>query len=409
MTVGLLRSRASHALRALSLVAALAVAAIAAGVMITPALIAALPLAIIIGVFLAITRIFSAKPVIERGALAVRDGAVMVGNHAIAARDAITSGTVIPGAAEGVVVRLDRGHGAATELQVESVEAGRALLEKLGLDPAHAVARFPLLASDPRTWRRRMFFTLGTIFSLVALNFAVALAGLPFLIPLFIPFVILGALLMVFPSRAAVGTDGISVRRFGREEFISLDGIADAVVAEGDRVFGAELAVVRLLDRDGAIVRELVVDQKKMGPFSEGIHAAIDARARALAQRINEVIALRHARDAAFDPATLARGDRPLDAWIRELRTYLTRATGFRDAQAPSHDALLAIVEDASASPIDRVAAAIVVGPRERERVRIAASATAEAHLRVALEASLDDDEQKLASALEEIERVREA
>jgi hypothetical protein len=50
------------------------------------------------------------------------------------------------------------------------------------------------------------------------------------------------------------------------------------------------------------------------------------------------------------------------------------------------------------------VAAAIALARTPaRERVRVAAAATAEPKLRVALEAALEDDEEKLASALEEL------
>jgi hypothetical protein len=124
------------------------------------------------------------------------------------------------------------------------------------------------------------------------------------------------------------------------------------------------------------------------------------------------VIRLRTAREGAVDPRTLARGDREVGVWLGVLRSTLERSTGFRDAEPPSPDALLALVEDASARAIDRAAAAIALSRADasfKRRVRVVAETTAAPQLRVALEAAVEDDEQKLASALEEIERAREA
>ncbi len=77
----------------------------------------------------------------------------------------------------------------------------------------------------------------------------------------------------------------------------------------------------------------------------------------------------------------------------------------FRGAAAPTPEALLRVVEDASAKPVERVAAAIALaaaGDAARVRIRVVAEATAAPRLRVALEAVAREDE--VADALEALE-----
>lgn len=409
--VGLLRSSFAHAVRAGIYPVAMAALAFAAAFALNTVALVTLPIAIIIGIFIAMSRFARVRPVLAGGLLSVRGGYVTVGARAILARDRITSGVVMPGN-EGTFVRLEQRAGTSIDLKVDDVEKGREALTALGLDPAHAVARFHVLATSQLAWKRRAWWALASVLPiLLGIPIAMMLHN-PALIALAAPLVVAMALSTIVPARVTVGSDGISARRFGREEFIPLERVVDAIAVDGDPVFNATTAVVQLLDENGAVVRELVVDQKKEGPFTEAIHAAVDARARALAERIREVIALRRRAGDAFDRRTLARGDRETSAWVSELRTLLRRARGFRDAEPPTPEALLAIVEDASAQPIDRVAAAIALapsGPDHRQRVRIAADATAAPALRIALEAAIDHDEQKLAGALDEIERAREA
>jgi len=413
LEVGLLRSRVATSLRAsvwpvllIGVVVALAATTKFAAVM------AMMPLALLGGIFLAIRSLTKPRPVIGRGRLVVRGDRVLVGGRALTARTSITSGAVVPTAPEGVVVRLERRRGLPIDLHAGDVDRAREILEALELDPKHAVARFHALASDAGAWQRRMRLMIPV---LVLFGAAVAISarvGLPILIPFHAFLMVALALSMVVPAQVTVGTDGISFRRFGRGDFISLDGVADAFAVDTDTTFNATLCVVRLIGDDGSVVRELVVDQKKHGPFSEGIHRAVDARANALAARIREVIYLRRARDNTFNPRTLARRERELHEWLHALRSLLTRTTGFRDEEPPTPEALLAIVEDGSAAAIDRAAAAIALSQADdaiKQRVRVAADATAAPRLRVALEAAIDQDEQKLASALEEIERAREA
>jgi hypothetical protein len=407
---GLLRSRLKQTLLALLWPFALMALVGVLAFTLTPALIASLPLAVIGGIFLAIKRATVARPVVARGSVRLNDGVIELGARPLANRTEITSGVMVPGAAEGVVVRLERRRRVPIDLSVADVDRAREVLLGLQLDPARAVARFQLLASDPAAWKKRMQRLVPALVLFGATVAITARSGMLTLLPLHVFLMVALALSMIIPSRVTVGSDGISIRRFGREEFIALDGIADAVAGDTEPVFGSPLSVVRLLDGEGRVVRELVVDQKKYGPFTEGIHLAIDARARSLADRIRETIRLRNARKEPFDPRTLARGDRDMHVWLSDLRALLSQATGFRDVDPPTTEALLSLVEDASARPMDRAAAAIALSRSDesiKHRVRVVAEATAAPQLRIALEAAAIDDEQKLTSALDEIERAR--
>jgi hypothetical protein len=215
-------------------------------------------------------------------------------------------------------------------------------------------------------------------------------------------------LTVAIPVRVTVGTDGLVLRRGPfRREFVSLEGIEKAVVVEGELSMNNTPILVQLRAALGEIREELFVDARKEGPFQEAVHAMLMARAEGLAERINEAIETRK-KGKSVDPAALARGGRNARVWVDDLRKLLARAETFRAAPL-SIEALTAIVEDASAPPITRAAAAAALsnaGEEPRERVRIAAEATAAPHLRVAFEAAAEGDPDRIAEAISEIERA---
>jgi hypothetical protein len=130
-------------------------------------------------------------------------------------------------------------------------------------------------------------------------------------------------------------------------------------------------------------------------------------RAEGLAERIDEAIAARR-QSKSIDPGALARGERSSLAWILDLRSLLARAHTFR-AAPPTIESLVAIVEDGTAPPLTRAAAAVALssmGHEVRARLRVAAEATAAPKLRVALEAAAADDVDQLTEAIEEVERA---
>lgn len=406
--VGLLRSRAEQTARAGVWPAALIAIVAASAALLTVALFAAMPLAVLVGFYVMARRAMAQRPVIARGALASRDGAIFLGERRLCARDAVRSGAVVPGESEGTLVRLERRSGVPIDLVMPDVETARAALASLGLDPTRAVGRFHVLAPDVQTFRTRLVMVIVAILASLAVSLIAAAANAPLFIPLVLLPTLAGALSMMVPAKTTVGTDGITICRFGKELFLPLEGVARAVAADGETVMGSPTRVVRLLGADGELHHELLVDQKRDDGFADGMDRAVDARARALAERINETLRLR-VSGASFDRATLARGDRDAAEWVRELRGLLGRTASFRDAGPPTEEALLEIVEDGAAPAAHRAAAAIALtggGPEARARVRVASDTTAAPKLRVALEAALDEhDDEALAEALRRLER----
>ena len=106
------------------------------------------------------------------------------------------------------------------------------------------------------------------------------------------------------------------------------------------------------------------------------------------------------------DRAVLAlpRGERSVDAWLKELRG--AHGGGYRDL-AMSDEQLFDILEDAAAGDAVRAAAAVCLAARKDDEVtqklRVAADDVAAPKLRVALDATLEEDDDALTRALEEI------
>lgn len=184
-----------------------------------------------------------------------------------------------------------------------------------------------------------------------------------------------------------VGLDGLEhVSRRGRAlvRFTDLAGV---------RSEGTEL-VLEL--RDGREQR-LLAD-----PSDPDERAAIEAR-------IREAMAVARAKtgDHSVAAALLDRAGRSLSDWRAAAARVLTAATGFRDAMVGPDD-LGAVLDDATATAEQRVAAAIALAqhPDHRPRVRVAAETIASPKLRVALERAADGelDDGALESALAESE-----
>jgi hypothetical protein len=124
--------------------------------------------------------------------------------------------------------------------------------------------------------------------------------------------------------------------------------------------------------------------------------------------RIREAWQTHRARGPGADVATIvARGTRSLEEWKKALATLESADAGYRQAALREED-LWRVVEDPRASEDARAAAALLLrkGLDEpgKARVRVAAEATASPKLRVALEASISDDDAAALAALDEVE-----
>jgi hypothetical protein len=107
--------------------------------------------------------------------------------------------------------------------------------------------------------------------------------------------------------------------------------------------------------------------------------------------------------------ALLARGERSTSEWLAAVRKQASPSEGSRNLHL-AEDRLWAVLEDPSADPTARVAAAVALrtqsggrrAPELDQRVRVAASSTAFPQIRIALEEVVDapDDEQVVARVM---------
>lgn len=128
-------------------------------------------------------------------------------------------------------------------------------------------------------------------------------------------------------------------------------------------------------------------------------------------ERIRECLVLSRKSHVPADATeALRRRGRPVEAWLKALRAIGSGANAdHRTAPVPT-ETLWEIVESASSTPDDRIAAAVSLGSAgaevNRDRLRIAAETTSAPRVRVALAAAADHDEAALIESLSAIEGV---
>lgn len=331
------------------------------------------------------------------GTLSVDSERIAIDGATIAPRAELTQGCLVPSSA-GTLVRIERRRASAIVVRVADEREGRALLEALGFDAAHAVAELKiasgLLAYDVATQLLVTLPAVGVgVAAILATAFILQKQAGPFI------FAIIAAMLgymlgLAFaPTTVRVGTDGIATRWLWRDRFIPFSSIARA--EKYDMIIGTKRQLgVRLALMGGEEVR-LPTGQTDIG----------EVEASRLLTRIEEAREARHAGNVS--PELLARGARDVAGWVRALRALGEGAHNLRASALPL-DALLQLVEDASAREVDRASAAVAAlashGDEAARRVRVAAETTASPKLRVALDriAEAPDDEE-LGTVLEDL------
>jgi hypothetical protein len=376
-----------------------------------PVVIASAPIAVILSMLAMFTLAKRPRRRIARGEVRVDARGLHVGARLAVPAARLRDAIVVPGTSEGALVRIGRGV-RSTDLAVGSVQDGRALLATLGLDAARSTAEVAIRAPDLEHYRKRTRAILYLVpFLPIAIVLALAFGGVLVALPLagmltFLPI----ALSLAISGSVTVGTDGVLVRWLWLRRFIALDDVVDAEVGDGELVLNNLPRVVRLLRADGSVKDELLIDLWQDGPFQEPIRSGVEARAQAIAERIREAIAARREAIATAEIGALARARRPIEAWLTHLRGLLTRTETFRGEAPPSREALLQLVEDSTARPELRAAAAVAVtaagqdDEAARVRLRVAADTSAAPRLRIALRAAAERDDAELAAAMEEIE-----
>ncbi|MBL8717580.1 MAG: hypothetical protein JNL79_16455 [Myxococcales bacterium] len=409
MWVEKLRSSVAHVgVPSLILFGSIAATLTALAIAISPALLAAISPTILVTVFYALHRSTKERKAECAGELSLRGDHVYVGDRVVAKRSALRSAVVVPHAREGTLVRLARGR-SQVDLLVRGVAEGRAAVEELRFDAAHATASFVVRSRDVDAYRKRLKYVVLSVLAPILMFFAAGvLHSAAMAIAAMFGFVamLVTALTLALSRTCVVGTDGILFGGVGKKEFIPLASVGEVEIDTIDLALGNQARVVRLYDKGGLVLREILVDALKNGPFQEGIHASIDARAQALAERIREAQEIA-ATGGAVDDRALAREAREPGDWVASLRALSRGRATFRGGEPPTEEALLALVEDPTAPAWKRAAAAIAASGRStaHERLRVVSAASADPQLRVALEAAADEDEAQMASALEELSK----
>jgi hypothetical protein len=182
-----------------------------------------------------------------------------------------------------------------------------------------------------------------------------------------------------------LGTDGIYVEQVFRHQFVPF----------------AEVEKVSL-----GVSGSLILTTRGAGPLV--FHAA---RSRSGGERLDGLVEkIEDARVASLaspddSPVLLERGERTIGQWISELRA-LSKGETYRDASVDPIR-LWSMVESPSAEPSHRAAAAVALRDQlddaGKTRLRVAADACASPHVRVALEAAAEEDDEKLSLALERL------
>jgi hypothetical protein len=279
---------------------------------------------------------------------------------------------------DGEAVVLETRGGALLRAAVRSAEEGRAALRAAGVGPEQRAVAIRLGAAEASSARAAhvffaivmltVFASFGALAMFMAIDATtkaqtVGVLGLVALMGLGMFFVVAQPLVA---TTVRIGTDGVFIERPWRKRFIPRAEISNADVHEG--------RLVLLLERG-----ELI-----------SLPTSSTAEAAAVAARIREALADRGGASAAV-LARLDRQGRPFEAWLRDLRALARPEGGYREAGLDRR-ALLEVVEDPTASPERRLAAAAALAPvasrdeEARARVRVAAEACADERLRVAID-----------------------
>lgn len=337
-------------------------------------------------------------------AVVVKDDGVDVHGERVLERDDIKAGFVVPRPDKRPIVRLERkGLLPAFEIRVENEDEGRAVLRELGLDATQTIASFVL---PPRLFaielqRKQYGFLLGVLFAVMAILARLAHAHLlafPILIlSMAIGFAFAGLLTR---THVRIGADGLVLKWFRTQRFIPYDELRAIESYQERGIRRNRWAGVKLRLKSGEIITLPIAAASEVG----------GPRVRLVTNRLQEAFADHKQGKTTSPEARLLRGDKPIAAWVRDLRRAgAGAAANHRIAPIPT-EKLLEVAEDPQADPIMRANAAIALGANAedgefRKRLRVAAQATAAPRLRVALEQAANvDDEAALAEALAEVE-----
>ncbi|MFO0548835.1 MAG: hypothetical protein U0271_10630 [Polyangiaceae bacterium] len=365
----------------------------------------------------------SRKPSDVVGELVASREGIRVGGKLLVRREEIRRAFVWPG--EGsAFVRIERTGllGGSFDLQIASIEDGRALLKALKLDASQDAASFFVTAVSPEHYRKRRiratFGMTGAIVTAFATGVASAklhLGAAPMVIAVILCGLMYLSLLaqMIRPAKVIVGADGVLLTWFWQKRFIPIQDIRSAeLITNADLNLRSSVSplVVRLHMVDGSRVDILGSVGSVRTTLRSGFNRFGQMRCDMLVERINEAVAAKgqgsSSARAAWDRDLLRRGALATEAWVAKLRGLSKVTESFREP-ARALDELWEILEDRLAPPARRGAAAVALATEldedGRKRIRAAAKATVAPQLRMVLDAVASNDEPKMVAALDEL------
>jgi hypothetical protein len=344
------------------------------------------------------------RPAAVTGRVAADEQGITWNGQLLAPSASITAGFLVPNPDGQPFVRIERRwpHRPIV-LAVPDEKTGRALLQGLGMDASQVTASFVFgsrARADPRV--TALVTALLLTLLLVGLPAAGALAGRSAAVPIAIAalgVVLLAARIAIelLPVWLTVGVDGVLVSRLGRRRFIRYEEVR-AVRPFGR---GATQGVSLWLASGEAI---------KL-PLRRHVSEAHSRQQIGLVmERIREGMASSRAGRGAGEVVLPEQGDRPTAAWVSALRALGGGANADHRTAPVEPERLWRIVEDPSAAPPLRGAAAVALGGAldsdGRARLRISAQATASPEMRDLLELAAEDAaEAELGEALTRLGR----
>ncbi len=194
-----------------------------------------------------------------------------------------------------------------------------------------------------------------------------------------------------------IGDDGVVVTTEDERRFLP---IADIVKCDLEMDY-ATAEGLRILMRDGR-VEEVVFPSIPAGKYSRPEQPARGAK-DAIERRLKEFRRAPRARHGSIAAMLPERGESTLE-WVRALRALRDRRPDYREGAAPDVSEVLELVDDPTADPMLRVAAALEAeaSPQVRVRIREAAGRSAQGLSEVLrLAAEEGSSEEELAAAIE--------
>jgi len=321
---------------------------------------------------------------------AERDG-LYAGGVLLVSRSAIRSMRILPRAQKGPLIEIGK-RGLSLRVSVRSAKQARELVRAMGRDPREGLARFtvPLLA---RMSAIGMWGWTAVVCVLALVSATRGGAGLLTFSGLALACAF--AISIVLQQTITIGKDGILIETPLRRQFLRYTDIRSI------GRLSARTWTGQPLPSPGFAIRPKVGLPIRVHTMHERLREGMYANDHLFAMA-NKLLRRKATDDAPH--VALMRGSRTASEWLGALRA--TEAGGYRSMVLDTED-LLRVVADPGAPDEARAGAVAALSGRKdeaaRTRLRVIAEEVAMPKLRVAIDAALEEDEERLLQALEEV------